>query len=364
MKRILMLIMVSIICFSMLNPIIPVVVAQPIEDPGTDREVRTGDAGNGDPIPMLTASMLPLFGPSGELRPVSTVNTSCDSGLALNSADPVDAAKAIDICKISSGESDWGLVSAQWVMADGAPAINLPSYALGHGIMNTFGPNVMVRKGSNLLALSSGTARRPSDPGYVAVDADGYDKAYTSNHPFGYPKEEVSCVGMCPLTRTPHDVAALKVVLRTPIDAIGLSFDFKFYTSDFPDWTCDVYNDKFVAILSPFPAGQSDGNIAFDSYGNSVSVNSSFIEVCTWDASASCYSCPQGSSQLTGTGFEGHAASTWHTVSTTIEPGTQISLTFIIYDSGDGVYDSTVLIDNFSFILEPYHSYLPLAQRD
>jgi hypothetical protein len=39
------------------------------------------------------------------------VNTSpCDSGLAIDSADPIDAAKAIDICKLTTGPSaDWGI---------------------------------------------------------------------------------------------------------------------------------------------------------------------------------------------------------------------------------------------------------------
>jgi hypothetical protein len=290
--------------------------------------------------------------------------TSGDSGLSLASSDPVDAAKAIDICKVSSGESDWGLVSAQWVMADGLPATTLPSYALGHGIMNSFGPNVLVQNGNNLLALSSGTARRPFDPGFVDVDSNGYAKGYTGNHPVGYPKTEIGCMGMCPNTLTPHDVAALKVVLRAPANAIGLSFDFKFYTTDYPIYVCTNFNDKFVAMLDPIPAGQSDGNIAFDPSGNSVSVNSQFIEVCNPSEKAPCYSCSQGSSQLAGTGFEGHAATSWQTVSATIAPGSQISLIFAIFDSGDGVYDSTVLIDNFTFILESFHSWLPLVQRD
>lgn len=322
----------------------------------------------GDNIP--TINTLPLWGPfpsvtlPGNLPDIIRTSVTCDSGLVLNSSDPVEAAKAIDICKTSSGEGDWGLVSASWVMADGSAAVSNSSYALGHGILSNFGPNVPVRNGANLLALSSGTARRPTDPGFVDVAGTGYDKGYTGFHPVGFPKAEVSCLGLCPLTSTPHDVAALKVVLRTPVHATGLSFDFKFYSSDYPDWVCSTYNDKFLAMLDPIPVGQIDGNIAFDAMGNPVSVNSQFIQVCGPSVEVPCYSCLLGTSQLQMTGFEGHASTDWQTAAATVEPGSQISLIFAIYDSGDGLLDSTVLIDNFTFIVEPYHYWLPLVERN
>ena len=39
-----------------------------------------------------------------------------------------------------------------------------------------FGPNVNVRRGERMLALSSGAARQPTDPGYLPPS--GYDKQY------------------------------------------------------------------------------------------------------------------------------------------------------------------------------------------
>src|SRR5689334_14581322 len=36
---------------------------------------------------------------------------SCDSNLAIDDPSPANAAMAIDICKVSSGPSDWGLVA-------------------------------------------------------------------------------------------------------------------------------------------------------------------------------------------------------------------------------------------------------------
>ena len=171
----------------------------------------------------------PLLDGKGDTDP-----ETCDTGLALDSANPVDAARAIDICKLSSGPTDWGLVSADWVMADGAAAVSDPDYTLGHGLLSGFGPNVTVRRGDRLLALSSGTARQPTDPGFIDVANNGFDKGYTGNHPDGFPVAVHSCMGFCPTGGESHDVAALEVELRAPANAYAFSFDWKFYSSDYP----------------------------------------------------------------------------------------------------------------------------------
>jgi hypothetical protein len=286
----------------------------------------------------------------------------CDAGLAIDSSDPVDAAQAIDICKIAAGPSDWGLISATWVMADGSAAVSLPNYGLGHGILSGFGDNVSVLQGERLLALSTGTARQPADPGYVAVDT-GFEKGYAGTHPDGFPKGINTCMGLCPVTDIPYDDAALEVVLRVPPAASGFAFDFKFYATDYPYWTCSEFNDWFVAILDPIPDGLPDGNIAFDSMGNPVRVNDDLLNVCAPSTNAPCYTCLLGTSELQGTGFEGHAASNWLTASAPAEAGTEITLRFAIFDSGDATYDSTVLIDNFRWLWLPARAWLPLVLK-
>jgi len=283
----------------------------------------------------------------------------CDSGLALDSYDPLDAAKAIDICKTAADPDDWGLVSAAWVMADGAEAVSSPGYPLGHGLLPGFGNNVTVQGGERLLALSSGAARQPTDPCYVDV-YPGFNKGYTGGYPDGFPKGTLGCSGSCPATATPHDDAALEVVLRIPHNAAGISFDFKFYTTDYPVWTCTIYNDLFVAILDPIPAGQTDGNIALDTHGDPMTVNSGDLQVCS---AVSCYTCELGTADLDGTGFEDHGATGWLTASTPVEPGGLITLRFAIYDSGDGTNDSTVLIDNFRWLWMPPSIWLPIIVK-
>ncbi|MCA9618051.1 MAG: hypothetical protein KC731_03455 [Myxococcales bacterium] len=288
----------------------------------------------------------------------------CDSGIAIDEMSAGEAVKATDICKISSGPKDWGLVQADWVLPDGSPATNVqPGFHLGHGVLPQFGTIVQNRQGEAMLVLSSGTARQPNDPGYQ--DVGGFDKGYTSAHPVGFPKESPACPGVT--TGQPHDGTGIKVVLRAPQNAYGVSFDFDFYTYEWPGYVCSTYNDFFVALLTPFPQNQTDGNISFDSMGNPVSVNNAFVDVCGCDgnppspcfAGGKTFTCPLGNTELLGTGFgfdygfEDHAATSWLQTTAPIEPSSDITLVWATYDSGDGVLDSTTLIDNFRWIAKP-----------
>jgi hypothetical protein len=282
----------------------------------------------------------------------------CDGALALDGADGMDGARAIGLCKLADGPR-WGVLSARWLTADGQPLVQVDPQGLGHGVLAGFGPKVKPQEGSKLLALSSGTARLPTDPGYQPVS--GYDKGYTTGAPPGYPKESPSCPGV--VSGTPHDSAALEVVIKTPTNAKSLSFDLDFYTYEFPHYTCSEFNDFMVAMLSPVPVGQQDGNISFDAKGNTISVNAGFLEVCGCDGGPPCqagnksFACSLGRDQLTGTGFDdspldpfNSAATGWLvTTAPLASPGDPVTLLFAIWDSGDGVLDSTVLIDNFTF---------------
>lgn len=293
---------------------------------------------------------------------------TCDDDLAIDDDDPWAAARAVDLCKVASGPTDWGLVSARWILPDGS---DLPPgdwfravYERGHGILDDFGPNVSVRGGARMLALSSGTARRPNDPGFV-LPWSGYRKGYTSDSPFGFPKESPSCSSSIE-TRDPYDGAGLEVVLRPPEKATALSFELAFYTSEWPDFVCSPFNDFFVAELVPFPLGQADGNISFDADGSPISVNNAWMDVC------GCYQnppdpcvstggpndCVLGDMALVGNGFgsdlawTNQAATGWLMSTAAVSPLEEVTLRWTIYDSGDGDRDSTVLLDRFRWLDE------------
>ncbi len=277
---------------------------------------------------------------------------SCDQAIAVDSADPMDGARAMGLCKMQTGSS-WGVVSAEYILPDGSPPPSgyQTEFHLGHGILDGFGPYVNPQEGSRMFAISSGTARQPTDPGYY--DPGGYDKWYTSGAPPGYPKEFAGCPPDV-ITGEPHDSLGLRLVIRTPTNAKALHFNVNMYTWEFPVYICSMFNDFIVAMLTPIPVGQQDGNISFDTQGNPLSVNAGFLEVCTpQQAGGKDFPCTLGPQQLTNTGFEDHAATGWLQTSTSlVEPGANIEIMFAVWDSGDGILDTTGLFDNFYFDLD------------
>lgn len=274
-------------------------------------------------------------------------NIACDQAFAVNDNDAIHAANAIGICKVASGKS-WGILSAQYTTIDGSP---LPD-ALGHGLVSQFGPNVSPLEGSRILALSSGTARQPTDPGYQ--DVSGYDKNYADSHPAGFPVESPSCPGVT--TGAAHDSAALEVKLRVPTNASSFSFKLKFHTYEFPEFICSEFNDIYLTLMTPPPVDVDPlrKNISFDALGNLISVNSALLDVCeAQSAGGKFFTCGGNTNELIGTGFEASAATSWLQTSAPVVPGSEITLRFSTYDSGDGILDSTTLIDNFTWSLLP-----------
>jgi hypothetical protein len=282
---------------------------------------------------------------------------ACDTGLSIAANDPFDGAKAIGLCKQASATGvEWGVVSAKWVKPDGTPLSDLE----GVGVLNKFGVNA-AQAGDSMLVISSGTARAPGDPGYKSPS--GEDKGYTSGTPAGYPKESPACPGVT--TGEAHDGAALELDIRVPSNAQSFKYQQNFFTYEYSSFVCSTFNDFFVTIMDPKPASLPDGNIAFDQDGNPISVNNSLLQVCQPGTHAGkTFACPLGTSTLAQTGFDGsggfdtpHAATGWLTTTAPIDSAKsmdkRIKLRFAIWDSGDGILDSTALIDDFSWSADP-----------
>jgi hypothetical protein len=283
---------------------------------------------------------------------------NCDTGLAIDSADPMDGARALGICKVAE-PGTWGVIEAAWVRSDGQPLVggdgglfgdgtDLPS---GKGILDRFGNSIQPREGAKLLAISSGAARNPGEPSYYSPGGDWKDSQPHGSPP-GYPKESPSCPGVT--TGQPYDSAGLRVRLLVPADAKSISFNLNFYTYEFPYYICSQYNDFFVAMMDPKVPELEDGNISFDAQGNTLSVNAGFLQVCYPQvAGGKNFDCPLGPGELAGTGFDeqanGSAATSWLETKAPVVPGSEITLHFAVWDSGDGVLDSTTLLDNFRF---------------
>lgn len=289
---------------------------------------------------------------------IDNIAPACDAPLSIDDPDPMSGAKAVDLCKASTGPGDWGVIQAKWALPDGSPGlVALPQYQVGHGILAKFGQEVLPKGGSRMLSLSSGTARQPADPGYQSVN--GYDKGYACNHPQGFPKQSPACPGV--MSGPPRDGIALEVTLYPPQNAVGFSFEFNYFTTEWPHYVCTSYNDVFTALLAPAPFGQTDGNITFDSQGNAVTVNNVFLEACSCPGGPPCsaggkvFTCALGPKSLMGTGFENdgvstHASTHWLTTTAPIEPGAQLTIRWTVHDSGDAILDTTTLVDHWQWV--------------
>jgi hypothetical protein len=166
-----------------------------------------------------------------------------------------------------------------------------------------------------------------------------------------------------------------------------------FFSSEYPEWVCSPYNDFFVVLLdSSFdgsPPNPTDGNLAIweasDSSRYPVGVNLAFADAglfsqclngptgCTHDAVDGTVTSCTGTTGLTGTGMDvvnplsaipGEEATCgvsnlagggtgWLRVAGNVVPGETMELRFALWDTGDGLYDSVVLIDNFAWSVDP-----------
>lgn len=286
----------------------------------------------------------------------------CDAGLQLASTDPMDGARAIELCKVAD-DVGWGVLNAEYVSANGAPK---PA-DVKVGILSSFGTNVPPQQGASVLALSSGTARLPGQAGACTDNACGTFMAQTA--PPNFPAN----VPGCPIATDIHDDIALEVTLRAPTNATGYKFDFKFTSFEFAEYVCTNFNDQFIALVNPPPMGAQDGNISFDSLGNPVSVNIAFFDVCEYPDDFALYCngatcpteppnlCSAGGSQLIGTGFdngfgspfpEDAGGTSWLRTEAPVEGGSAFAIRFAIWDTGDSSYDSTAIVDNFQWIAD------------
>jgi hypothetical protein len=313
---------------------------------------------------------------------------TCDTGAvasALQAAgSAADFAAAIELCQVADA-THWGLVSA--VYTDGHTSNTAGKYNFDqqHGVLPTFGNTIKPQDGAAFGVLSTGSAT-VLDSDFVGIgggakgsfkgDKNGMQNAPnsiplgTSNSgdaPTGYPK---ATPAGCDDGNAPgiNDVINVKLQIKVPANAKGVSFDFDFWSGEWPEWVCSDYNDSFIAYLTSKGFPGSPDNISFDSKGNPVSVNNGFFGVCTPGVQTGCSGgnttatsvCGAGIGDLAGTGFadpgtyctdpsSGGGATGWLTSSAPVQAGETITLEFMIWDKGDWNYDSSVLIDNFSW---------------
>ncbi len=291
---------------------------------------------------------------------------ACDTGLS-TSGPATDFARAIGLCSGTkpaiADATHWGLVSATYTQGYNN---NTAPNAAQHGIQAKFGTNVNARQGAALGILSSGYAANQDGCGTTTFKY-GCSMTGPGSPPPGYPKAASGCPG----SNAANDISTIVLKVKVPANAKGLAYDFNFFSGEWPEWVCTAYNDSFVAWLTSaaFQGKAGDFNISFDSNNNPVSVNNNFFQVCSpANATVGCDgsspktdACSLGNTQLQGTGFfipgdstcgqndSGGGATGWLTTQAPVQPGETMTIQFMVWDTGDQIYDSSVLLDNWQW---------------
>ena len=134
------------------------------------------------------------------------------------------------------------------------------------------------------------------------------------------------------------DCVQLRYSFLVPEGAHSVRFDFNFLSTEYPEYVGQGYNDSFTVSLES-PSHNFD-NISFDENGNSIGIDSAFFNDTCADMTGSGFDLDDGFG-----GCDAGATGRLGTIAP-VEPGELVTLTFALMDSGDGIYDSAVSIDN------------------
>jgi hypothetical protein len=126
-----------------------------------------------------------------------------------------------------------------------------------------------------------------------------------------------------------NDLVELTLVLTAPVASDCLLFRFAFFSEEFPDFVGQQFNDTFTALLN-------GSNIAFDTNGNPIDVNTNF----GFD--------PSNLNPNTGTTYDGTTGLL--EAAGPVVGGSTNTLVLRIEDLGDSILDSAVFLDKLRFV--------------
>jgi len=133
-----------------------------------------------------------------------------------------------------------------------------------------------------------------------------------------------------------NDYTELRIVADVPMTNNSLNYDFAFFSTEYPYYYGDVFNDMYIGWLE---SESWTGNISFDTMGNPISLNAGFL-----DFQDDGGTLPE----LDNTCMKYHAGTKWLQSVAPVTPGEQITLVFAVFDLSDSILDSYVFLDNFS----------------
>jgi hypothetical protein len=309
----------------------------------------------------------------------------CDDALASSSSAAIDYARALDLCAETTesppaSQRRFGLISAALTLPDGS---GTPA-AASRAIRTVFG-GVAVQQGSALVVLSTGSAAAPGqiDPGFTAFEpgtAIGTSSAAPADWLAANGGSVPTAPGCAAITdTTARDAVMLTLRIRVPTNARSLALSANVLTSEFPEWVCGAYNDQLVVLLDSASEDNpvdkdlavytAPGDARYPVGVNLASGDTGLFRQCRNGAigcstvASSITTCTD-TTELVGTGFdeaaEGCQASDtvgggtgWLTMRGNVVPGEVAELRIAIWDSGDSIFDTVVILDDLRWGADP-----------
>lgn len=228
------------------------------------------------------------------------------------------------------------IVAADWIA---------PSDIKARRVVDRFGNTNIPHAGISLGVLATGVAASSNMQGFVPFQ-EGTNFNTSIPNPFAGPVVLPGCPSELPTIV--NDPVELRLQLQVPANTVGFAFDFNFMTSEYPEWLCTRFTDRFIALVET-PAATF--NMAFDSNGNPVTPNSPML---------AGQGLPLGTGPLAGTGMDhtdlgvfAGAGTDWLTAQAPVTAGDTITLRLIMFEETDHIFDSLTLIDAFRWIADP-----------
>ena len=298
-----------------------------------------GDCNDCDPYINPGASQIPGDPVDYACNGAPGVLPSCDATNG-GKSDGMSLAQAMDLC-------DQRFVTGLSFNGPSDPRARL--VAASYGV-------IAPKAGHNMAVLSSGIAGDKSTSSFVEPQEG---TSLSEVNTFANPDPSVPAIAGCGMSQpdTVNDYTEFVVKLKAPTNAYSFSFNFQFLSAEYPEFVCTEFNDEFLVMQESAQEFAMPTNISFDSKGNPITVNNGFFTVCQNGSTQYTMNCTSPVTQIMGTGYEDDDGSGepiggstgWLTTTSPVKPGEAITLHFIIFDEGDHIYDSAVLIDNFQW---------------
>jgi hypothetical protein len=219
-------------------------------------------------------------------------------------------------------------------------------------------------EGEKLLIISTGELTDPNQDGEVILpqgaaqpgtdngNQDGVSNLPNPIHPLdgsgGMPFQDCDLVNDCSDTlqaqwelgqEEANDLLWFRFDVTVPDEAEGYEFDFAFFSAEFPEWVDTQYNDIFVVWST---SETYTGNVTFID-GQPLTITALDNEI--------VYQGNNG--EIAGTGVDGiqmgplGGSTGWFTASGSAAAGETFTLAWTLFDMGDSIYDTTVILDDF-----------------